>query len=235
MRLHCLQHVPFEGPAAIAEWAATRGHALTTTRLWEDGALPAPAALDGVIAMGGPMSVHDEDAHPWLRSEKEFVRAAIAAGKMVVGVCLGAQLVAEALGAAVRPAAEKEIGWLPITPIAGAPLAALLPASLVVFHWHGETFDLPPAAAHLARSAACERQAFLYDGRVLGLQCHLEATVASVDALVRHCAHELVPGRFVQTAGAIRAASATHGPPAHAVLYALLDRLSAGRAAEGAR
>lgn len=230
MRIHCLQHVPFEGPAGIADWAADRGHPITTTPLYARADLPEQSAFDWLVVMGGPMGVHDEAELPWLRAEKAFLRETIAAGKTILGICLGAQLLAEVLGARVYRNGEKEIGWFPIGLTEAAkesgPLANL-PDSLMVYHWHGDTFDLPLGAAHLALSEGCAHQAFLWGGRVLGLQFHLESTPASVRELVANCADELVPGRWVQTAEAMLAAGPEDYGRIHDALAGILDRLPA--------
>ena len=229
MTLHVLQHVPFEGPARIAGWARERGHALATTRLFAGEALPAVADVDRLVVMGGPMGVGDEAKHPWLADEKAFLREAIDAGRSVVGVCLGAQLVAEVLGARVYPNAEKEIGWFPVERTEAGrahPLTAALPERLTAFHWHGDTFALPDGAVHLMRSAACAHQAFLYDGRVLGLQFHLEATPESVQALAEACADEAAAGgAYEQPAERLAAASAEDYRRCHETLWHLLDGL----------
>jgi GMP synthase-like glutamine amidotransferase len=204
MRLHVLKHMPFEGPGAVATWAAERGHALRTTELAYGQALPLPADFDGLVLMGGPMSVNEEDRYPWLRPEKALVRESLAAGKRILGVCLGAQMIASALGAQVRPNELKEIGWFPLESLpsaVGHPLWAAMPRTLPVFHWHGETFDLPPGAVHLARSAACEHQAYAIGGRVLALQCHLEVDQKSLREMVEGGADEIDLGQpFIQSA-----------------------------------
>ena len=154
--------------------------------------------------------------------------AAIGAGKTIVGVCLGAQLLADCLGACVFRNAHKEIGWLPIELTAEAladPVFGPLAPGLTVYHWHGDTFPLPPGAVHLARSAGCEHQAFLYQGRVLGLQFHLETTPESLAALVANCADEIVPGPYVQDAASMLAASPTDFARINAALFGVLDRL----------
>jgi GMP synthase-like glutamine amidotransferase len=228
LRIHVLQHVPFEGPAGIADWAADRGHPLSVTHL--DGGKPLPEldAFDRLAVMGGPMGIYDEPDHPWLGPEKAFLRAAIAAGKTIVGVCLGAQLLADCLGARVTRNAHKEIGWLPIelTAQGGAdPVFGPLVPGLTVYHWHGDTFSLPPGALHLARSTGCEHQAFLYQGRVLGLQFHLETTPESLAALVANCADEIVPGRYVQDAATMLAAHPADYVRINSALFGVLDRL----------
>lgn len=204
MRVHVLQHVPFEGPGSIATWLAARDAHVTRTALYESPVLPEPDAFDWLIVMGGPMSVNDEADLPWLAPEKRFVGDAIAQGKTVLGICLGAQIIAASAGARVRPGHEREIGWHPVTPVRGRGadgLAALFAPETEVFHWHGETFDLPPGAEHLLRSAACEHQAFALGERVLGLQFHLETTPESAEALIANCPADLRPGSWVQTAG----------------------------------
>jgi GMP synthase-like glutamine amidotransferase len=180
------------------------------------------------VVMGGPMGVGDESTYDWLAPEKAFIREAIGAGKTVVGVCLGAQLIAEVLGARVYRGPEKEIGWMPIQLTLGGRDSAVfghLPPSIEVFHWHGDTFDLPAGATHLARSAVCEHQAFLWGERVLALQFHLESTPESVAAICRECADELVTAPHIQEAGQMLAA----GPEVYArigeALYGILDRL----------
>lgn len=228
MRIHCLQHVPFEGPAAIGTWASDRGHALTATRLFEDGKLPRVGELDRLVVLGGPMNVYEEDRYPWLAREKRFLGEAIAAGKSVVGVCLGAQLLAAVLGAKVRRNRHKEIGWFPVewAEHAGRAVDFGLPSErLDAFHWHGDTFDLPAGAIHLARSEACENQAFLWGGRALGLQFHLESTAESVRLLAENCGDELVPGPFVQTAGEILSAGPERFREINELMFRILDGL----------
>jgi GMP synthase-like glutamine amidotransferase len=201
MRVHVLQHVPFEGLGTIEPWLARRGDTVAWSRLHAGAPLPASSAFDLLVVLGGPMSVNDEGTLPWLAPEKRCVAAAIDAGKPVLGVCLGAQLIASALGAKVFPNREREIGWHPVERVEAAASSAfdgVLPARIDAFHWHGETFDLPPGAVHLARSAACEHQAFAIGDRVLGLQFHLETTPAAARALIEHCRADLAAGRFVQ-------------------------------------
>lgn len=206
MRVRVFQHVPFEGLGAIEPWLVERGASVAWTRFFEDPRVPAPDAYDWLVVLGGPMSVNDEAALPWLRDEKRAIAAAIDAGRIVLGVCLGAQLVASALGAKVSRNREPEIGWFPVERVADPaahPVARALPARADAFHWHGETFALPPGALHVARSEACEMQAFAVGPRVVGLQFHLETTPEAARALVRHCAEDLRPGPFVQAADTI--------------------------------
>lgn len=205
MHAHVLKHVSFEGPGNIEPWLRSRGARISEHRIFETPALPAVEDVDLLIVMGGPMSVNDEADHPWLVTEKRFIREVIAADKAVIGICLGAQLIANALGARVYPNAEKEIGWFPVyaAPAHAKQSLFSFPAQTDAFHWHGETFDLPEGATRLARSAACENQAFQVGRRVIGLQFHLETTEESARAIVENCSDELVPARYVQTEQAI--------------------------------
>lgn len=201
-RLHFLQHVPFEGLGSIEAWASEAGFSITSTRLFAGEMPPDPEALDWLVVMGGPMGIYDEDKHAWLAGEKRFIETTIKSGKTVLGVCLGAQLIAGVLGATVRRNPHKEIGWFPVERTEGAGgsrLSAAIPDSIEAFHWHGDTFDLPSGAVHLARSEACENQAFVYDERVVGLQYHLETTRRSAELLIENCSDELVEAPWIQT------------------------------------
>ena len=204
MRVHVLQHVPFEGLGSVILWLQSQKATVTTTRLFDSPALPDLRAFDVLVALGGPMSVTDEEALPWLREEKRFVRESIQSGKPVLGICLGAQLMASALGARVYPGADKEIGWLPIYACEHSSSTFRFPEKTEVFHWHGETFDLPAGSAHLAKSEGCFHQAFQVGPRAIGLQFHLETTPESADALITNCRHELVPARYVQSEHELR-------------------------------
>jgi GMP synthase-like glutamine amidotransferase len=199
MRAHYLQHVPFEAPGSIAPWLESAGYQVTATRFYESTTLPNPEQIDLLIIMGGPMSVNDEDRFPWLRTEKQYIRHTIESGKAVLGICLGAQLIASALGESVYPNRRKEIGWFPVEGIPPQQESTFrFPPSVEVFHWHGETFDLPDGAVLLARSEACENQAFQFGQNVIGLQFHLETTPESAHAIVTNCREELLPSKFVQ-------------------------------------
>jgi GMP synthase-like glutamine amidotransferase len=226
MRAHVFQHVPFEGLGSIEPWLRARRAAVSFTRFYESAALPALGDIDLLIALGGPMSVNDEDVLPWLRSEKQFVASAIAAGKPVLGICLGAQLIASALGARVYPGPQKEIGWFPVFAAEAGARAFGLPAEFLAFHWHGETFDLPPGATPLCRSAACANQAFSVGPRALALQFHLETTPASADAIISNCRAELKPRGCVQSEEALRQATPHAYAAINELMRGVLDRLT---------
>lgn len=216
-----LQHVPFEGLGGMAAWFDARGAHVEYTRLFESPVLPDPRSADMVVAMGGPMSVNDEQRYPWLSEEKAFLRCCIESGTPVLGVCLGAQLIAASLGARVFAGRHREIGWFPVEGVANGGEVFGFPERATVFHWHGETFELPPDAVHLARSAACEHQAFQIGRHVIGLQFHLETTPESAALLIEHCGDELGGGEYVQSEAALRAAPES----AYVGINALMDEV----------
>ena len=200
MRAHYFQHVPFEGLGSIGPWLKAAGYEVTKTRFFESAALPDINQIDLLVVMGGPMSVNDENTFSWLAPEKRFIHDFITKGKPVLGICLGAQLVANAMGAAVYRNTLKEIGWFPIQGVSTTGSSNFsFPSSLEVFHWHGETFDLPAGATLLARSEGCENQAFQLGRSVIGLQFHLETTPESIREIVSNCRDELVSSQYIQT------------------------------------
>lgn len=195
MRVQVFQHVAFETPGWIVEEVRLKGYSLETTALFNNSPLPAPADFDLLIIMGGPMSVHDEVEFPWLRAEKELIAAAIREGKKVLGICLGAQLIAEVCGGRVYRAAEKEIGWWPVTWMGGL--------ETMEFHWHGETFDLPKEAVLLAATKACVNQAFKLGDKIMGVQFHPEVTQEVIQGMVDNEGRELEEAgnaRYIQSA-----------------------------------
>lgn len=222
MQLHWLQHVPFEGLGYIEEWAHFRGIEISGTRLFAGEHPPATDRFDWLVIMGGPMGIHSHETHPWLVEEKACIRKAIDTGKTVIGVCLGAQLIADTLGAPVYAGEHKEIGWFPIRRDPDGP--EWFPEKITVFHWHGDTFDVPKDAIRLASSDAFENQGFIYGDRVVGLQFHMESTRKSVEALVEHCADELVDGPYIQTPMQIHSAY-DELTTINAALSRLLDEL----------
>jgi GMP synthase-like glutamine amidotransferase len=233
MRAHCLQHAPFEGLGSIEPWLLANGAHVSMTRLFERPILPPIDDVDVLVVMGGPMSANDDAEYPWLEPEWRFIRQAIEREKAVLGVCLGAQLIARAMGARVYPNPEREIGWWPIvgmSPAADMPKWASAGAETTVFHWHGETFDLPPGGTALARSAGCELQAFQLGKRVIGIQFHLETTPSLVQGMVSHCGAELVPARFVQRESEILSSTADSFAAVNGLMANTLEHLcGAGR------
>lgn len=202
-RIHSFHHVPFEGLGHFEEIFARNDWPVSQTHWYRGDSAPEIDSFDALIVMGGPMNIDEHDRYPWLKLEKQTIKAAIDAGKTVIGICLGAQLIASALGAAVKPGRHREIGWFDLQRQPGAdqsPLSDLLPERFPAFHWHGDTVELPEGAQLLASSEACQNQIFSIGDNVLGLQCHLETTPRTATALIENCGDELDGSHYVQSA-----------------------------------
>jgi GMP synthase (glutamine-hydrolysing) len=228
MRIHYIQHVPFEGPASIAKWAETHAHTMTATCAYHDPVFPEVSEFEWLIIMGGPMNIYEEDKYPWLTKEKNIIRQSIDSGKIVIGICLGAQLIADVLGADIYPNQHKEIGWFPVELTSegkALKISGWLPSKFLALHWHGDTFDLPNGAVHLLKSEGCQNQAFLYNGKILGLQFHLESTPKSVNDLVQNCINEIVPGTYIQTVENILSRSDDQYKQLNNAMFGILDRM----------
>lgn len=228
MKILTLTHVPFEDAAGIEAWAEARGHTLEYTQLYLNDVLPSLKSFDMLAIMGGPMNIYEHKAYPWLAKEKKFIRRAIDANKKVIGICLGAQLIADALGGSVTANTHKEIGWHKIklsSRAAQSVAMSTLPSEMAVFQWHGDTFSIPPGAVHLGSSTVCTNQAFQYCQHVLALQFHIEYTVESIEKMLTHCADELVDAPYIQSPEQIRAAY-DQIVQTNEWLYTLLDAFS---------
>ncbi|MDX9905445.1 MAG: gamma-glutamyl-gamma-aminobutyrate hydrolase family protein [Bacteroidales bacterium] len=199
MRAHIFQHLAFEGPGTIQPWLKNAGYDLTFTVFAEKVFFPEINSVDFLVVMGGSMSVNDEGKFPWLIAEKQFIREFIATGKPVLGICLGAQLIASALGARVYPNKTKEIGWFSVTGLPSRLPNFQFPVSFTPLHWHGDTFDLPEGAVLLASSEATKNQAFQYGKNVLAIQFHPEADRQTLQDFCFYFKKELVPERFIQS------------------------------------
>ena len=200
MRLHWLQHVPFEGLGCMAEWFHSRDHELACTRLFEEYSLPSLEDFDWLVVMGGPMGVEDSSTFPWLIPEINLIRSAIINGKRVLGVCLGAQLIAAAMDAKVSRNPHKEIGWFPVnkTRAENTAFTKEIPKTFDAFHWHGDTFDIPQGTEHLVSSAATSNQGFCVGRIALALQFHLELRAGDANRIAEACHDDLTPGTYVQ-------------------------------------
>lgn len=227
MRVHAIQHVPFEGLAGVRSWAEARGHTVAVTLASSD-VFPSSADYDMLVIMGGPMNIYEIDLYPWLAQERRAVEEAIARGKGVLGICLGAQMVADVLGGSVRRNDAPEIGWFPVE-LTGAGTTSrvfgALPVRFVAGHWHWDMFEIPPGAVLTAFSDACVNQAFEYDdGRVIGVQFHLEWTPEALALLFENAGEGTPSGTWVQSEGEMLGPDAPYVGTA-ALLAALLDSL----------
>ena len=228
MRAHYLQHVSFEGLGIIEPWLQDAGYEISNTQFFNSTVLPEIENIDFLVVMGGPMSVNDEDDHPWLKDEKEFIKNVIKAGKPVLGICLGAQLIACSMGGEVYSNPEKEIGWFPVEPIQShKSFIFQFPHEVEVFHWHGETFSLPAGAVQIARSAGCENQAFQLGSNVVGLQFHLETTPVSAKEIVENCKNELTEGMYIQSEEEILSAAEERYVKTNRLMVSILEHLHA--------
>lgn len=227
MHAHVFQHVPFEGLGSIEHWLNAAQAQISYTRFYELGILPNPDTVDLLIIMGGPMSVNDEQQYPWLVQEKAFIRDFVQQGKPVLGICLGAQLIANAFGGQTFANTHKEIGWFDVRALPHLPEQVFqFPLASKVFHWHGETFSLPEGAVQLASSDACVNQAFQLK-RAIGLQFHLETTPDSALHMVNHCAHELVAALYIQNEATILSATRSDYQSINDLMAEILEYLLA--------
>lgn len=209
MKIHCLQHVSFENPGTIAEWAAANNHSITCTFFFQKNfSFPDVKNIDVLLIMGGYMNVDEEEKFPWLKEEKQFIKKTIEAGKKVIGICLGSQLIASALGYKVYPGKEKEIGFFPVQFTNDALNNFLFnhfKNPYTVFHWHGDTFDLPANAQFVASTNACKHQTFLIGNNVMGLQFHFEMNEKVIEDMLLHDGNELEEkGKFISSKEEIR-------------------------------
>lgn len=225
MRIHSLEHAPNEGAGKIAEWAAARGHTLTTTRFDLGQTVPKPDEFDLLVIMGGGMNIYQHRDYPWLVDEKRLIAKAAARDKSMLGVCLGAQLIADVLGGKVVQNPVKEIGWFPVRFFDRQPPFDGFPETCTVFHWHGDTFELPSRARRVAESDGCSHQAFAFGSRIVGLQFHIEVTPEAALSFCVGADSELQSAKYVQTGDEI-AASAPDLTATDAALWRLLDQLA---------
>jgi GMP synthase-like glutamine amidotransferase len=201
MKAHYLQHVPFEDPGYISEFFGENNIPFTGTKLFENNTFPDINTFDILIVMGGPMGIFDYEEFPWLKDEQDFIKKAISSDKKIIGICLGAQLIAYSLGADIYKNKYKEIGWFPLKKdfyLEDSFLKDIIPENFTAFHWHGDTFDLPEGAISIASSEACKNQGFIYNDKVFAFQFHLESTEKSIHLLIENCEDELDGSRYVQ-------------------------------------
>ncbi len=213
-----LRHVAFEDLGSFASVLAARGYSIRYVEVGTDDlTVLEPLADELWVVLGGPIGVYEAEAYPFIRAELALLQTRLAAGRAVLGICLGCQLMARALGAEVYPGGRKEIGWGPLTLTAvglNSPLAALADGTPVL-HWHGDTFDLPADAVLLASTAAYPHQAFAWGQHALGLQFHLETTARGLERWWIGHACEIAHTAGLRVSD-LRAATALHAARAEA-------------------
>ena len=179
LRIHVLQHTDSSVPGSVLDWLKTKGHASTVVRIHKGDALPSVDETDWLIVMGGSMNVDDTEKYPWLLEEKKLLKEAIAAKKTCFGICLGGQLLAQALGAEVKKHEHWELGWHTVHFGSGPE------SRLMVFQWHEDTLDIPDGALRLAKSGMCLNQAFRFRKNAYGLQFHIEVTPMIIKSWIK--------------------------------------------------
>ena len=195
-------HAAFEKLGAIEEWANKKKYLLAGTRTYKGEQLPSTSEFDFLIVMGGPQSASETNKWPYLQDEMNLIKKAIDADKVVLGICLGAQLLAENLGAKTERSLYREIGVFPVELLPDAsidPIFSQFPQKFNVMHWHNDMPGIPQAARLLAKSAGCPRQAFSISDKVYGFQFHLELTPATIAGMLLHCEKELTPDVYVES------------------------------------
>ncbi|TDX24818.1 GMP synthase-like glutamine amidotransferase [Modicisalibacter xianhensis] len=220
MHIYFLQHAAYDGPARLADWLTGMGHSYNICHLYAGEVPPRLEDCDGLILLDGPQELDDTERYPWLRREKKLINRALKSGKPILGIGFGARLIAAGLGAVVSQGTYAETGWHTVTLAPDSPFD--LPEHFEAFHWHRDIFGLPEDALPLGASPASPVQGFAWDrGRVVGLQCRLEATHSSVESLLSHAPTDLdQQGPYVQSREEILA-----DPRRFDQLAALLDRV----------
>ena len=201
MHIHYFQHDHFEDLGYIGDWAASHNYTTSATRFDIKPEFPPHENYDWLVVLGGKMGVHDSDQYPWIIQETEFIKVAIALEKTVLGICLGSQLLANALDAKVYKNSEPEMGFFPVMFNQHAHSDSIFkyfPDELNVMHMHFDSFDLPKGAIAMAHSKVTPCQAFRYGNNVFALQFHFEITESNAPVFIREVTPEIVPGRLVQ-------------------------------------
>lgn len=201
MRIHTIIHAPFEKPGIITNWIEDKGYQHTSTHTYLGQELPDSSSVDFLIIMGGPQSPTQLDRFPYLRDEIMLTRKVIDQQKPVLGICLGAQIISESLGATTDQSEHKEVGAFPIYLSDAAnndPIFKNFPKTFDVMHWHNDMPGIPSDAVLLAHSEGCSRQAIRYKENVYGLQCHLEMTAECIKGMIENCPEDLKDGKYIQ-------------------------------------
>jgi GMP synthase (glutamine-hydrolysing) len=202
MKIHVVKHAAFENLGTIRAWAEEHDHSLIQTHTYKGEKLPCAEEFDFLIVMGGPQSPLALEEAPYLKNEIDLIKKSIDKNKAVLGICLGAQLIGEALGAKTEKSPHKEIGMHPISLFEQAksdPIFSNFSSTFDVMHWHNDMPGLSNDAVLLARSEGCPRQAFRYGDRVYGFQFHMESTHCLIEGMIKHCAKDFTTGKYIKS------------------------------------
>lgn len=229
MKLHIITHESFEDPGAILNWIQERGHTVTYTKLYEGDIFPEILDFDFLVVMGGPQSpatTLEECPHFNAKKEIDFIKKAIEQGKLLLGVCLGAQMIGEALGAKFDHSPNREIGVFPVILTNDGKsdsIFSTFPETFLVGHWHGDMPGLTPESKVLATSEGCPRQIVKYSPKIYGFQCHFEFTPDAIDGMIINSAHELDEYKdlpYIESADVLRGHDYK---PINTLLFSFLD------------
>jgi GMP synthase-like glutamine amidotransferase len=229
MRLHLFEHDPLDlSHTNITVWAQKKGYQISQTYVYNNEKLPLLDDFDWLMVMGGSPHAWEENVNPWLPAEKKFIARVLDAGKIILGICFGAQLLAEALGSKVFPNEQKEIGWYEVTLTPEGQNSFLfknIPKRFTTFHWHSDHFSLPPGCTRLAFSEPTVNQAYTYKGHpIAGVQFHPEYTRGMVRHFAREEGHEWQPGPFVTAQETVLTQTETL-PDTYWLMATLLDNM----------
>ncbi|MFP4165277.1 MAG: type 1 glutamine amidotransferase [Chitinispirillaceae bacterium] len=227
-RIHFIQNISFETPGYLKEAAAKLGFQTCTTDLSHQRTIPDTQSFDALVVLGGPMNIYEVSKYPWLNPERNLIEQSLRFGKKILGICLGAQLVADVMGAAVQKNRYKEIGWHKVELDPDAAKHRLFhgfPSRFTTFHWHGDTFSVPRGAHRIGSSEACLNQGFVYGDQIVALQFHPEITKETIENLLGKCADELVESPFIQKPSVIRSEAQKHIESNHRLIDNLLGKL----------
>lgn len=225
MKILCIMHADFETPGVIQDWARDKGYAFLISKPYQGEDCLRHQDFDLLVVMGGPQSACALENDPYLYDEVTLIQRAITAQKMVIGFCLGAQLIGQALGAQAERNPEKEIGVFPITLTAEGQQDRIFkdfPKTFSVIHWHNDMPGLAKDSLILAASAGCPRQIVKYSSRVYGLQCHLEITKQGIETMTAACPDDFKPSVYTQTPQELLEQDYA---PINRAMYTVLDRL----------
>ncbi len=225
MKIHYLQHELTVPPGSLSEWAATRNISLSATEFYKENYnLPDPEDTDGLLILGGSMNIYQEGEFPFLKESKSLIRAFIDAGKKVFGICLGAQLISEVLGAKIHKNDHLEIGWWDVQ-VRNTGLFSDFPPLTTLFHWHGDIFDLPQGATLFASTGISSHQAYTVGDNILAVQFHPEVNEEILDLFLekdKTCG-ECGDGPYSQVPAEIRELSIEYLEENKKLFFSLLD------------